>query len=448
MRIPELVTRVTQVDHWSSACGTHDLAVDFASRSSELDEIIEKYRPDLKPFETVYKDIHSHPELGRLESRTAAIAASHLKKLGFQVFEKVGGHGVVGVFKNGNGKTIMCRADMDALPVLEETGLSYASKVTMKDKEGNEVPVMHACGHDTHVTMLMAASTLLISAKETWKGTLICLFQPDEEGIGGAQAMVDDGLYDKVPIPDVLLVQHVFPLPSGVVAIKEGPFMAACTAFAVTVYGKGGHGSAPEKCIDPIVMACNIIVRLQQIVSREIPTGQFGVLTVGKINAGTTHNVIPDFCEFTINIRTMDEAIRTKMITSIERIINAECEASGSPKKAILKQILSGQATICDPGVVQSLRTAFKQFGSDLWEAPTLAGSEDFSILAKDHKIPYAMWMLGCYDRVKYDEAKKNGKLDDIPGNHTSRFAPEIEPTLKRGTDAMALGVLCFFSGS
>jgi hippurate hydrolase len=287
----------------------------------------------LPDFETLYKDIHAHPELSMHETRTASIAADRLTKAGYEVTTGVGKTGVVGLLRNGQGPTVMLRADMDALPIAEETGLAYASKITATDAEGNTVPVGHMCGHDMHVAWLVGAATLLSQARDAWKGTLLIVFQPGEETAQGAQAMIDDGLLKRFPTPDVVLGQHVMVGPSGTLAGSSGPITSAADSLQIRLFGRGAHGSMPQASIDPVVMAASVVLRLQTIVSREVAATDAAVVTVGVLQAGTKENVIPDEAVIKLNVRTFDAGVRKHVLAAVERIVNAEAEASGAPRK-------------------------------------------------------------------------------------------------------------------
>jgi amidohydrolase len=289
-----------------------------------------KLLPDLEPL---YKDIHAHPELSMHETRTAGIAADKLRKAGYEVTTGVGKTGVVGLLRNGEGPTVMLRADMDALPIAENTGLAYASKVSAKDNDGNDVSVGHMCGHDMHVAWLVGAATLLSQARDAWKGTLLAVFQPGEETAQGAQAMIDDGLLKRFPTPDVVLGQHVMVGPAGSVAGSAGPITSAADSLQIRLFGRGAHGSMPQASIDPVVMAASVVLRLQTIVSREVAANEAAVVTVGVLQAGTKENVIPDEAVIKLNVRTFDAGVRKQVLAAIERVVNAEAEASGAPRK-------------------------------------------------------------------------------------------------------------------
>lgn len=377
--------------------------------------------------------------------RTARTAAEHLSNLGYDVHTGIGGHGVAGVLKNGEGPTILLRADMDALPVEEKTGLSYASTNVVKGEDGISTPVAHACGHDSHVTTLMAASMMLHSARDHWCGTLICIFQPSEEHLNGAQAMLDDGLYDKIPKPDLVLAQHVMPMRAGTISIREGPFLTAADTFDIRVFGRGGHGSSPHTTIDPIVIGASIVMRLQTIVSREVVPGELAVVSCGSINSGHTSNVIPDYLDLKLNVRTFNPDVREKVVKAIHRIIEAECEAGGAIEKPKITRTFSCPATVNDREIVGVLRSTFESFFEDrLVDAHDAAASEDFSLLAKAAGSPYAMWMFGGIDEKIWDDAVAKGTVNELPSNHSPFFAPVIEPTLETGVDALVLGALSF----
>lgn len=425
-----------------------NLPVGSASDKQKYHEILNRYRPELASYESTYRRLHQNPELSLQEEQTSSLAAASLRNSGYSVHEHIGGYGLVGVLQNGAGPTVLLRADMDALPVLENTGLKYASQKKMIDANGNEVPVMHACGHDVHVTCLMAAAKLLFAARAEWKGTLICLFQPAEELGVGAQAMVDDGLYTKhsFPRPDVVLGQHVFLLhKAGTVALSPGRILAAVDGLKIRVFGKGGHGSMPSNCIDPIVIASHIVVRLQTIVSRELQPGKVGVVTCGKFQAGTASNIIPDYADLEFTIRSYDRDVQKQLLDAIKRIVRAECDASKSPRKPEIQSIAHAPATVNSSNQTRILKASFSAYFADNAEPmEPMPGSEDFSLLARAIDVPYVFWGLGGCDPVKWDEAKKHGNFREIPSDHSAEFAPVIEPTLRTGVDALALAALTF----
>ena len=286
---------------------------------------------DLADLTGIYRDLHAHPELSFAEHRTAGVVAARLRDLGYQTTTGVGRTGVVGVRANGNGPTVLLRADMDALPVLERTGLDYASTVRAAGADGKDGPVMHACGHDAHVTCLLGAAAVLVGDMSNWSGTLLLVFQPAEEVGEGAQAMIDDGLFDRFGLPDVVLGQHVAPLPAGLLGVTSGPAFAAADSLRVVLHGRGGHGSRPESAVDPVLMAAATVQRLHAIVSRELPAADAAVVTVGALHAGTAPNVISDQAELLLSVRSFNQTVRGKVLRAIERIVTAEAAASGAP---------------------------------------------------------------------------------------------------------------------
>jgi amidohydrolase len=299
-------------------------------KSSPTAKLLQSHPLDLGEYEKLYKHFHANPELSLHEEKTAATVAKHSCLKAYKVYTSIGGHGLAGVLSNGDGPTVLLRADMDALPVEEKTGLDYASKVITKDDDGNTTPVAHACGHDMHVACLMAAAEWLSSkeVKEQWNGTLVVLFQPNEERGKGASAMVDGGLYDKVPVPDVVLGQHVMPFRTGKVMAKAGTMIAAADSFKITVFGRGGHGSMPQLCIDPVLLAANIVVRLQGIVAREVDPQDAAVVTVGSLQAGHSENVIADQAILKVDIRTQKDETRAKVLKAVKRVVEKVCNVS------------------------------------------------------------------------------------------------------------------------
>lgn len=328
----------------------------------------------------LYRDIHQHPELSHQEHRTAGLVAERLRQHGFDVHEGIGGTGVVGILRSGDGPAVLLRADMDALPVEEATGLPYASTVRATDKDGDDVPVMHACGHDVHVVCLLGAAALLAAGTDSWSGTVVAVFQPAEEAGDGARAMVDDGLAETVPTVDVALAQHVLPVPAGVVGVHRGPFLSAADSMRITVYGRGSHGSMPQAAGDPVVLAAMIVIRLQTIVSREVAPDQTVVLTVGSVHAGSKSNVIGDHAVLQLNMRTYDDAVRSAVLAAIKRIVVAECQASGSPREPDFELYDRFPLTVNDDAVTDKVGDAFTDhFGDRLIEMPQGSASEDFS---------------------------------------------------------------------
>lgn len=399
--------------------------------------------------EEFYRDLHAHPELSHQESRTAANVASRLRELGCEVHEAIGGTGVVGVLRNGEGPSVLARADMDALPVREATGLPYASVATATDADGVEVPVMHACGHDVHVACLLGAVALLAGARDAWSGTLVGLFQPAEEVADGAQGMLHDGLVDllgSVGRPEVALCQHVLPFAAGQVATRVGPTLSAADSMRITVHGRGAHGSMPQASIDPVVLAAMIVIRLQTIVSREIQPGEPAVVTVGSLQAGTKSNVIPDHAVIALNIRTYSESTRSAILDAIRRIAIAECDASGSPKPPDFELFDQFPVTDNDAATTERVAAAFSDhFGDAAGALPRQTASEDFSDIPRALGIPYTYWGIGGIDADSYRAAERAGRVaQDIPVNHSAEFAPVLQPTLETGTSALVVAALAW----
>ena len=377
-----------------------------------------------------YRDLHRHPELAFEEIRTAGIAEAALRAAGYDVTAGIGGTGVVGVLRNGDGPTVLVRADMDGLPVTEDTGLEYASTVDGR---------MHACGHDVHVSTLIGAAEQLAQGRADWSGTLVVLFQPAEEAGGGAQAMLDDGLYERVPVPDVVLGQHVGPAPAGALGAHAGPAFAGASSLDVTVLGRGGHGSRPETTIDPIVLAAAIVMRLQTIVAREVSPQETAVVSIGRISAGTKNNIIPETASLGLTVRAFDEDVRSRVLLAIERIVRAEAAASGAPEPRI-EYAESFPVLVNDVDATERTNAAFRAaFGdASVLDPGALSGSEDVGLLATAAGAPLVYWILGGADAASWFRAAEAGTLDrDVPSNHSPHFAPVLEPTLSRGVEAL-----------
>ena len=399
--------------------------------------------------EELYRDVHAHPELSHQEHRTARLAAGRLRESGCEVHEGIGGTGVVGILRNGDGPAVLLRADMDALPVREATGLPYSS-VENATVDGVEVPVMHACGHDVHVACLLGAVDVLAGSRERWSGTVVAVFQPAEEVADGARGMVEDGLVDLVGRADVALCQHVLPFPAGQVATRPGPTLAAADSMRITVHGRGAHGSMPQAAVDPVVLAAMIVVRLQTVVAREVRPGDPAVLTVGSIQAGTRSNVIPDSATILLNVRSYSEQTRTAILDAIERIVNAECAASGSPAPPDFELFDRFPVTDNDPQVTERVAAAFADhFGDRAGELPLQTASEDFSDLPSAFGVPYTYWGIGGIDPDLYGRAAAAGRVaQDVPVNHSAQFGPVLEPTLETGTSALVVAALAWLAPS
>ncbi|MBK7870147.1 MAG: amidohydrolase [Saprospiraceae bacterium] len=415
---------------------------------SNIQKLVEA---DYSYLEKLYLHLHQNPELSFYETNTAKRMADELRSLGFEVSEQIGGNGVVGVLKNGEGPTVMVRTDMDALPIIEETGLPYASKVKTKDEIGNEVGVMHACGHDTHMTSWVAAARNLSKMKNQWKGTLVFIGQPAEERNGGAKAMLDAGLFQKFPKPDYVLALHAAPnVPAGKIGVKSEYSFAFTDFMDITVYGRGGHGAYPHTTIDPVVLSAKIIMALQTVVSREISPLEPAVVTVGSIHGGAKGNVIPNEVRLELTMRCYNDEVRDQIIEKIKRICVGEAMAAGVPEDMMPKMNLKNEfcpSVYNDPILTNRLKSAFqKTLGVEnvLEVPPTMAG-EDFSYFGRtEEKIPTCIFWLGAIDPQLLAKAEKGEA--PMPSLHNSKFAPVPEPTLKTGAIAMTAAVLDLLS--
>jgi hippurate hydrolase len=366
----------------------------------------------------------------------------HLGELGIEFEEGIGKTGVAGIIRNGDGPVIWLRADMDALPVKELTGLEYASTARGTDPAGTAVPVMHACGHDMHVTALLGALEQLVATKDEWSGTIVAVFQPAEEYGAGSQAMIADGVLDRFPKPDIVLGQHVTPLPAGTIGVRSGTQMAASDGLTVTLLGRGGHGSRPHSTIDPVVMAAATVMRLQTIVSREVDPRDVAVVTVGSIHAGLKNNIIPAEAKLELSLRYPDEEARARVLAKVERVVRAEAQASGAEEEPVIAIDHSLPPTINDVHATARLTLAFDSaFGDGTVVDPGMfTGSEDVSWFAREAGVPLVFWFWGGVEVQAYTDAKAGGTIDrDIPTNHSPYFAPVIQPTLGRGVDALVV---------
>lgn len=412
--------------------------------NSKMDSFIDKLLPEL---EEIYKDIHRNPELSMQESRTSKIAADYLTKYNYEVTTNVGAHGVVGLLKNGEGPTVMLRADMDALPVTETTGLPYASTKVARDEEGKEVGVSHVCGHDLHVTWLMGIARLFSEHKEQWKGTLMAVFQPGEEVGRGAQSMIDDGMMNRFPKPDIILGQHVMVGEAGTVGYRSGAILSAGNSIKVKLFGRGAHGSYPQTSIDPVIMAAATAMRLQTIISREIAPTETAVLTIGALQAGTKENIIPEDATLKLNIRTFNDGVKEHILSAVKRICCAECAASNAPKDPEFTDLDSYPLTENDAQATAKVAAAFHaQFGDKAHETGPASASEDFSVFGRNWHVPSVFWFVGGTDPKTYLEAKANNNINSIPSNHSPKFAPVIHPTLKTGLQAMMTAALAWLN--
>jgi amidohydrolase len=418
------------------------------TQASSSDPTLRNLEALLPGLEALYKDVHSHPELSMQEIRTARLTADHLRAAGYEVTTGVGKTGVVGLLRNGDGPTVMLRADMDALPVEETTGLPYASKATATDREGKTVPVSHMCGHDMHVTWLAGATKLLAEARATWRGTVMAVFQPGEETAEGAQAMIGDGLFKRFAKPDVVLGQHVMVGPSGTVAGRAGAITSAADSLQIRLFGRGAHGSMPQASIDPVIMAAATVMRLQTIVSREVAAAEAAVVTVGALQAGTKENVIPDEAIIKLNVRTFDEGVRTRVLAAIERIVNAEAEASGAPRKPEITTLDHYPLNVNDRDASKRVVEAFRgYFGADrVRETGPAPASEDFGSFGSEWHSPSVFWFVGGTDPDLYAKAKAANRLNELPVNHSPKFAPVIHPTLRTGVETLVVATRAWLS--
>ena len=415
---------------------------------NQADPVLAKLPGLLPELETLYTDLHAHPELSMQETRTAGLAAERLRVAGYEVATGVGNTVVVSLLRNGTGPIVMLRADMDALPVEEATGVSYASKVNATDREGKTVPVMHACGHDMHVTWLVGAATLLTLAREGWHGTIMAVFQPAEETASGAQAMIDDGLFKRFPKPEVVLGQHVMVGPAGNIGGRTGAITSAADSLQIRLFGRGAHGSMPQASIDPVVMAAATVLRLQTIVSREVAAAESAVVTVGSLQAGTKENVIPDEAIIKLNVRTFDENVRKRVLAAIERIVNAEAAASGAPRPPEITPLDRYALVMNDPEATRRVVDAFRQhFTADrIRETGPASASEDFGSFGAEWGVPSVFWFVGGTDPETYAKAKAAGRLNEIPTNHNPRFLPVIHPTLETGVETLIVATRAWLS--
>ncbi|GAA1488834.1 amidohydrolase [Brachybacterium sacelli] len=386
--------------------------------------------------ESLLKDFHRHPELSMREERTRGVIAGQLAGYGYEVHEL--GGGVVGVLANGEGRTVLFRADIDGLPVREDSGLDYASTATQADGEDVEQPTMHACGHDFHLTAGLGAAKLLADHRQDWSGTYLALFQPGEEKAAGARSMVEAGLVDAVPAPDVCLGQHVLTDPvAGKVAVASGPVMSTAASARIVVHGAGSHGSMPHLGVDPVVLAAAIVTRLQTLVARELSPADFGVVTVGSLQAGSSANIIPGSATMLVNFRAYDEDILGRLIAGAERVVRAECETARSPREPEIAVYDRYPLTANDESAAEVVREGFlAQFGPERVEvmAPVTA-SEDFSIVPDAFAAPYCYWGVGGYAEGR-----------EAYPNHSPLWSPDLQPTLRVGTEAATAAVLAHLS--
>lgn len=430
-----------------------NLYASTTSAQQSLDPIIDQQIPSLV---ATYKTLHAAPELSHHEEKTSAFFARELRALGYTVTDHVGkysdpklvGYGVVAVMKNGDGPTLFVRTDMDALPVEEKTGLPYASTVRMKNDLGQDVPVMHACGHDIHITTMLGTAKTLAQLKDQWRGTLVLIGQPAEEVIDGAKSLLADGLYTRFPKPDFVIALHdSADLEAGKIGYTSGYAMASSTSVDIKIRGIGGHGSRPDSAKDPIVLAAQVILALQTIVSRENSPLDPAVVTVGSIHGGTKHNIIPDEVNLQITVRAYREEVRQHVLASIERITKGTAIAAGIPADLAPTVAFSPTeytpAMYNDPKLTERVAGAFvKALGQDnVIDTPQIMASEDFARYSLEgHQIPTMIFWLGAVDPPKVKQSKETGV--PLPTLHSALFAPVPEPTIRTGIKAMTSAVL------
>ena len=433
---------------WMTACGigaTAAAGLTTSAIAQEVPALVDKQLPSLV---ATYKSVHAAPELSHHEAETSAMLAEELRKAGYTVTEHVGKYpdgsqafGVVAIMKNGAGPTLLVRTDLDALPVTEDTGLAYASKVRSKNPAGQDVGVMHACGHDIHITTMIGVARNMAALKSQWHGTLMLIGQPSEETIDGAKAMMADHLYERFGKPDLAIALHDSNFAAGKVSVVPGPALASSTSIDVVMRGIGSHGAAPEAGKDPVVMAGEFIVQLQTIVSRSTPPSQPAVVTVGHIMGGTKRNIIPDEVKMELTTRCYSEEERQIIIEGIKRVAKGVAISAGVPADRMpIVTVLDDEstpATYNDPALSARLQKIFvAKLGADnVIEKQAIMGSEDFGIFSMDHKIPAVIFWLGAYDPAKVAESERTGK--PLPSPHSPFFAPLPEPTLKTGVTAM-----------
>lgn len=410
----------------------------FAAPAADIRAEVDSIYPQMH---ALYRDLHQNPELSNQEVRTAAKLAAGLRGLGFEVITGIGGTGFVGILENGAGPTVVLRTELDALPVTEATGLPFASKVRVKDASGAEVGVMHACGHDAHMSAWMGAATILSKSKQSWRGTLVLVGQPAEELGQGARAMMAAGLLKKIPKPDFALAIHDDSRrPAGEIGYLAGPIMTNVDYLDITVHGRGGHGARPETTIDPVVIASRIVVTLQTIVARENSPFDPAVVTVGAIHGGTKHNVIPDEVKLQLTIRSFTSEVRQRLIAAVERIAKAEALAANAPKEPTITRAIVAEALVNDPALTARVSAALtRELGADqVKPAEREMIGEDFTEwhLAG---VPSLTLRVGTVKREKFAAAAKSGEA--LPSLHSAVFAPDAEPTIKAAIAAEVIAL-------
>ena len=399
----------------------------------------------------LYKELHANPELSYQEYETSKKLASVLENIGYQVTRNVGGNGIVALLENGDGNTVMFRADMDGLPVEEKTGASYASKKRVKNLDGEEVFTMHACGHDVHMTVLIGVAEYLYKIKDTWQGTLLLVLEPAEEVSGGARNMIKDGLFTKFPRPDFNLAFHVSAsLQAGKVGYLPGWAMANVDSVDITVKGLGGHGAYPHTTKDPIVIAANIVTQLQTIVSRQIAPTDPAVVTVGSIHGGTKHNVIPNEVKLQLTLRSYTDEVRNQTLSSIERIVRGSAISAGLTEEYFPVIEIKDEytpAVFNNPSLVEKVQRSFvNTLGDDkVIEVSPVMGGEDFGMFGRvEPIIPTALFWLGAVNNEVYEKAKRDDLT--LPSLHSDLFLPDADPAINTGVEAMSNAIVDLFA--
>lgn len=418
------------------------------SDTSTIASIIESYEIDPAWQRRLYELLHANPELSLQEEETHQRLLLELSYLDCEVVAPIGKYGICAIFRNGEGRTVLHRADFDGLPVTEQTGVPYASHKKVTTKDGEVVGTMHACGHDIHTAALVGMCHHLDNTRDKWSGTFIALFQPGEEIGAGAEAMVDDGLVDKIPFPEVCFGQHVMPGRAGQVMSKAGPQFAACDSIRIRIPGRSAHGSMPHNAIDPTYTAAMIIARMQAVVGREVDPNDFAVITVASMHAGTTNNIIPGHAELVLNCRFYSERTKARVYASIERVVHAEVLASGSTEAPTIEYFAHGELMSNDAIVYNKVRATFDDvFGTESVNAARKTVSEDFPVLPQAFGVPYFFWLIGCTPQEQWDKAVAADRVEqDVPVNHMSTFLPEYEPTIKAATNAGLAAVLTYLA--
>ncbi|WP_407926290.1 amidohydrolase [Corynebacterium hindlerae] len=415
---------------------------------TDISTLLATATTDLEWQGEFYRDLHSHPELSMQEQRTAAQIKTKLADFNCDVVDNIGGYGIIAIFRNGEGPTAVMRADFDALPVEEATGVEFASVAEGITPQGIRTKLMHACGHDMHTTALLGACAILDDHREHWRGTFVALFQPSEENGAGALAMVNDGLAHLMPQPDVVFGQHIGPGAAGTVMSMSGPALAAADTIRIRIFGRSSHGSMPHLSIDPTFVAAMVVVRLQGIVGREVPPSEFAVVTVGTLSSGNSNNTIPATADLVLNCRTYSDEVKHHLYQAIERVVRAECAASGCLQDPIFEYTDHAPLTDNSPEVFAKVRPQFDAvFGADSLDGSPWTASEDFSQVPRAFGAPYLYWMVGATPRPQWEAAvAANRVVEDIPSNHMSTFLPDFTPTVTAATRAACTAVLSYLA--